>query len=145
MLNKIKEDQFAARKNREQLKATLLTTLYSEAQMVGKNQGNRDSTDEEVIKVIQKFLKGVNETITYLEKHGDAGIEALATVVAEKAILEAYLPRMASIEQVRAEVHGILSGGVDVSKIGIIMKMLSDRFGASLDKKMASSVINEFK
>lgn len=144
LLEKIKEDQFAARKSREMLKGTLLTTLYSEALMVGKNAG-RETTDEETNKVIQKFLKGVNETIKYLELGGGDNSTALHVVRTEKEILEGYLPKMATVEEVNFAVGEIIASGVEVNKIGIIMKMLKDKFGAALDGKMASTVIASFK
>ena len=139
LLEQIKKDQLEARKNKEALKATLLTTLFSEAAMKGKN-ANRETTDEETVQVIQKFLKGVNETIGYLEKGGD-NAEALATVHAEKTILEAYLPKMASSNEIRAEVAVLKSAGA--ANIGAIMKGLKDKFGSALDGKLASQLAKE--
>jgi uncharacterized protein YqeY len=140
LLETIKKDQFEARKNKEALKATLLTTLFSEAAMKGKN-ANRETTDEETVQVIQKFLKGVNETIGYLEKGGGDNAEALATVQAEKTILEAYLPKMASADEIRAEVAVLKSAGA--ANIGAIMKGLKDKFGSALDGKLASQLAKE--
>lgn len=139
LLEKIKADQLAARKNKETLKATLLTTLYSEAAMKGKNSG-RDTTDDETIQVIQKFLKGINESISYLEK-GNINPEALATVQAEKGILDAYLPKMATEADIRAEVATLKVAGA--ANIGAIMKGLKDKFGAALDGKLASQLAKE--
>ena len=51
LIENLKEDQLIARKNRDQIKATLLTTLIGEAEMVGKNTGNRSPFDEEVVSV----------------------------------------------------------------------------------------------
>ena len=70
LIEKIKHDQLVARKNRSTVESTLLTTLIGEADMVGKNNGNRDPFDEEVISVVKKFLKGVNETIDILSRSG---------------------------------------------------------------------------
>jgi len=140
LLETIKKDQFEARKNKEALKATLLTTLFSEAAMKGKN-ANRETTDEETVQVIQKFLKGVNETIGYLEKGGGDNVEALATVQAEKTILEAYLPKMASADEIRAEVASLKASGA--ANIGAIMKGLKDKFGSALDGKLASQLAKE--
>ena len=136
LLEKIKADQLAARKNKEALKATLLTTLFSEAQMKGKNAGH-ETTDEETTQVIQKFLKGINESISYLEK-GDINPEALTTVRAEKEILEAYLPKMASEDEIKAEVAALKASGA--ANIGAIMKGLKDKFGSTLDGKLASQL-----
>ena len=139
LLEQIKKDQFEARKNKESLKATLLTTLFSEASMKGKNAG-RDTTDEETVQVIQKFLKGINETIGYLEKGGSESDEALATVVAEKAILEAYLPKMVSADELEQVVGGLVASGLN--NMGAVMKALKEKFGSSLDGKLASKVVS---
>ena len=140
LLETIKKDQFEARKSKEALKATLLTTLFAEASMKGKN-ANRDTTDEETVQVIQKFLKGVNETIGYLEKGGGDNTEALATANAEKAILEAYLPKMASADEIRAAVAALKADGA--TNIGEIMKLLKLQFGSALDGKLASQLAKE--
>ena len=66
LIEKIKEDSLRARKDRNTWKANLLTTLYAEASMIGKNKGNRVSTDEETTAVITKFLKNAQETKTVL-------------------------------------------------------------------------------
>ena len=140
LLETIKKDQFEARKNKEALKASLLTTLFAEASMKGKN-ANRETTDEETVQVIQKFLKGVNETIGYLEKGGGDNTEALATANAEKAILEAYLPKMASTDEIRAAVAALKADGA--TNIGEIMKLLKLQFGSALDGKLASQLAKE--
>jgi uncharacterized protein YqeY len=140
LLEEIKRDQFEARKNKEALKATLLTTLYSEAAMKGKN-ANRETTDEETVQVIQKFLKGVNETIGYLERCGGDNVEALTNASVEKTILESYLPKMATVDEIRKEVLSLKAIGV--SEIGAIMKHLKSVFGSSLDGKVAATIARE--
>lgn len=139
LLETIKKDQFEARKSKDAIKASLLTTLYSEASMIGKNAGNRETTDDETIKVIQKFLKGVNETITILEKASN--VASLGSSVREKEILEAYLPKMATEAEVRATVSELKAMGA--TNIGEIMKLLKLRFGSALDGKMASQLAKE--
>ncbi len=137
LLEQIKKDQFEARKAKEALKATLLTTLFAEAAIVGKNDGNRETTDDEVVKVIQKFLKGVNETIEFVTKANNT--EALAVAKAEKAILESYLPAMASADEIEAEVGNLVGEGLN--SMGAIMKALKEKFGSTLDGKLASKVV----
>ena len=139
LAEKIKKDQFESRKNKDAVKASLLTTLYSEVSMKGKNAG-RETSDDEAIQVIQKFLKGVNETIGYLEKDLNKN-EALEVAKVEKNILEGYLPKMASIEDIRAEISSLKSNGI--TNLGAIMKGLKDKFGSSLDGKLASQLAKE--
>jgi uncharacterized protein YqeY len=96
LIEKIKHDQLVARKNRDQIESTLLTTLIGEADMVGKNNGNRDPFDEEVISVVKKFLKGVNETIAILEKSG----RDVSQFEKEREILDSYLPTQLTKEKI---------------------------------------------
>ena len=62
LIQDIKSASLVARKARETKKAESLITLYSEASMIGKNDGNRESTDAETIAVIKKFIKNIDET-----------------------------------------------------------------------------------
>ena len=69
-MEKIKQDRIAAMKAKDSQKSTFLSTLYAEAAMVGKNDGNRDTTDEETVKVIKKYIAGANETIKLAKEIG---------------------------------------------------------------------------
>jgi hypothetical protein len=59
LIQTIKADQVQARKARS-ASASILTTLIGEAEMIGKNAGDRESTDEEVIAIIKKFIKNLD-------------------------------------------------------------------------------------
>lgn len=138
LIETIKQDQFAARKAKDVVRASLLTTLYSEAAMKGKNAGNRDSTDDEVTAVVQKFLKGVNETIEALKFSSDVRVKV---AIVEKQLLEGYLPSMATEVEVRFAIAELKAAGA--SNVGDIMKGLKSKFGSSLDGKMASAIAKE--
>ena len=76
LIERIKEDNLAARKNRDQVRATLLTTLFSEAVSVGKNAGNRETTDAETLAVIKKFIKGIDDTLSAMKDKTDPRYQA---------------------------------------------------------------------
>lgn len=142
LLEQIKADSLSARKTGQKLAATLLTTLYSEAANVGKNKGNRQTTDEEVVAVVKKFIKGVDETITYLNK-GDDNIDALNTAIAEKAILVKYTPTQLD-EQALSNVISLLVDTLpdrSPKQMGTVMKMLKEKHEGQYDGKLASSLI----
>ena len=84
LLDQIKSDQLTARKART-ARASLLTTLLGEATKVGKDSGNRETTDKEVMAVIRKFIKGL-DSILEVRPHDE-------TATFEKVVLEAYLPK----------------------------------------------------
>lgn len=143
ILEKIKNASLAARKAKEALAATLLTTLYSEAVNVGKNNGNRDTTDAEAVAVVKKFLKGVDETISYLEKTGGDNATALTTARSEKEILECYLPSQLSELELQKIVGTLATDLPDrgPKQMGVLMKQLKEKYEGQYDGALASKVI----
>ena len=87
LLSDIKEDLNKVRKARDKAGITLLTILYDEAAMKGKNNGNRESTDEEVIATIRKFVKNVKEILEHT-----ASAVARENLELEITVYEYYLP-----------------------------------------------------
>lgn len=140
LINQIKKDQIEARKNKDSVKANLLTTLIGEAEMVGKNNGNRAPSDAEVQVVIKKFIKGIDEILTLTF---DKDIQNFLT---ELAILKSYLPEQLSQEQLASEISKIISS-LNVANpsqaIGAVMKELSAKFSGKFDSKQASILIKE--
>lgn len=142
MINQLRAHLTEARRARDAAKASLLSTLLAEIEAVGKNAGNRESTDDEAVRVVQKFVKNVDETIAALTKAGTSvPAERLAQAQAERQCLCAYLPAMASEVEIRAEVAQLRSQGV--SAMGDVMKALKARFGSKLDGKIASRIAGE--
>lgn len=134
LITKIKSDQLQARKDRNALKATLLTTLIGEASIIGKNDSGRETTDAEVVAVIKKFVKGIDETLKYL---GDHATEQSKVVQSEKDMLEVYLPKQMSAEDIKAV---FITGN---STKAFMMKHLKENFAGQYDGKVAAKVIDE--
>ena len=135
LIDTIKADQLQARKLRESLKATLLTTLIGEAEVIGKNDGNREVTDAEVVAVIKKFIKGIDETLRYL---GDNAPSQSQVVQSEKDMLEVYLPKQMTYEEILGAIHPVLFGTK-----GQIMSHLKKNYEGQYDGKLAAKVIDE--
>lgn len=141
LIENLKEDQLVARKNRDQIKATLLTTLIGEAEMVGKNSGNRAPFDEEVVSVVKKFLKGVNETIVILNKSGHDSSQ----FEKEREILDSYLPKQLTFDQILTMIESaVLDGTIikDKSFKGSAMKWLKIHYSGQYDGRIAAEVLD---
>ena len=136
-LKEIQKDLLKARKEKDQKKIGLLTALYSEALAVGKNNGNRDSTDEEVLAMVQKFKKNVLSNIE-LVKDGDK----LEELKAELEILEGYLPKQLTEDEIVAEI-GVLLGTDDSITIGDVMKHFKANYSGRYDGKELSKIARE--
>lgn len=137
MLNEIRKDQLHSRKMHDGIRSRLLTTLLSEASNVGLNDGKRESTNEEVVAMIKKFLKGNKETIEALTDKN----QPIDEQVAEKIILEGYLPTQLTEQQIEALVRCSFDGEPSMKMMGPIMKSLKEGYEGQYDGKLASEVV----
>ena len=136
----IKSDQLAARKARDGLKATLLTTLIGELTAIGKNDGNREVIDADVVKLVKKFLDGVNETIALIKdaSNVDGSADRYVNLLKEQSYLTAYMPQQmdeATLTEVLCEL--VTESGPNLGKL---MGLLKERYAGQYDGKMASTV-----
>lgn len=143
LLAKIKSDSLTARKNHDSFRGTLLTTLYSEAATVGKNDGNRETTDTEVVAVVKKFVKGADETLAILNADPARNAEAIAIITQEKTILESYLPAQLSEAELQAVLANLVDSLADRSpkQMGAVMKQLKASHEGTYDGALASKLI----
>lgn len=141
LLSTIRSDQILARKVGNRVESSILTTLLGEAVAVGKNDGNRETTDVEVIKTVQKFVKNINETIGSL-KSDDPRVTVL---MIERDVLEKYLPKQLSANELRQTVQTLVDGLTEKSpkQKGVIMKALRDQYDGQYDGKLASDIVSE--
>lgn len=138
LFEQIKADQLVARKAHNGLAASLLTTLVGEASAIGKNNGNRDVTDAEVVTLVKKFIKGMDETLGFL---GNRNADATNVVLAEKEILLKYLPKqMNEAALTQAILDIMITEGANVGKI---MGALKTKFAGEYDGKVASTIIKD--
>lgn len=136
LITKIKADQLTARKAKNAVAASLLTTLMSDALMVAKNAGREAPSDDEVIAVVRKFLKGNAEVQANVKD------ERLGIAIQEAALLNDYLPQQMTNEALRNHVTGFIKNN-DAKDMGSVMKYLKENFSRLYDGKAASGIIKE--
>lgn len=140
LLQRIKDDQLQSRKDRDKDKSSLLTTLIGEASMLGKNDGNRESTDAEVIAIIKKFVKNLNEVISVTDT-------VTVIIIAQDEIdtLEKYLPEQITGMRLKITIQGVIVsiGAESIRDMGKIMKALKDNYDGYYDGKEASAIVKE--
>ena len=138
LLAQLKKDSLLARKAADRVRGTLLSTLIGEAEMVGKNAANRESTDEEVQQTIRKFLKNNQEALGVIKDE-----ERRALLEQESVILTAYLPPLASDAEVQAFITATVAALAERSpkQMGVVMGALKAKYGSDFDAKQASAWI----
>ena len=143
LLDSIKNDQLQARKNKNEISTALLTTLYSEAVNIGKNAGNRTSTDDEVIAVIRKFIKAANENKEIYTKANNT--KQVSIIETELNILNSYLPQSISEADIIALCVSVTQDKTkSPALMGGIMKELKAKYGSQLDTAVASQLVKNF-
>ncbi len=144
LLSQIRTASLNARKARDGVARDLLVTLLSEAEMVGLNNGKRESTDAEVIATVRKFLKGNGEALAARSQD--------EVLLREKALLEGYLPQQMNEAQLRSAIEaaavelGLVSNDtVSISSrdTGALMKKLNENHQGQFAGAMASTLIKQ--
>ena len=142
MFEKIQKDYIWAMKNKEILKKSALNYLI--AQIKNKKiELQRDPNDEEIVALIKKEVKSLNEAISFLEKANKP--EELQEEKEKKLILESYLPVTLDEEQTKALIVATISK-LNITDLktqrGLLMKELMATHKAELDTALLNSLIN---
>lgn len=140
-IQEIKAAQLGARKAKDAERASLLTTLIGESEIVGKNAGNRESTDEEVIKVIKRFEKNIVDTITISETK-KVPQQTYAQYIHELSIIREFLPEKISDAIVQQDIATVMLNealAYEQKSLGVITKELRAKYGDQFDGQQIST------
>ena len=129
-------------KNKEILKKSALNYLI--AQIKNKKiELQRDPNDEEIVALIKKEDKSLNEAISFLEKANKP--EELQEEKEKKQILENYLPATLNEEQTKTLIVATISN-LNITDLktqrGLLMKELMATHKTELDPALLNSLIN---
>ena len=125
---RVNADYLKAFKEKNTVAKNLLSVVKGEIQTIEKNTGSASLSDEDVIKILNKTAKSLKETI-------NAGSEQAKI---ELEIVESYLPKQMSKEEITSKVKELVGSGV--TNIGAIMKEFAT---LPADKKVVSEVVKE--
>ena len=140
IIEKLKSESMRLRKERNPIAASI-TFALSEVEKVGKNNGNRQTTEDEAIKVVQKLIITIDGNINLA---ADDGRKIAFNF--EKQILSSVLPQMASEEEVSVYLDNYMTTRTkmgETPKKGEIMKAIRDQFGAKVDMKRSGEMVTE--
>lgn len=141
LIEQMKKDFMEARKAKNHTLSAFMSTLVSEVEMIGKEVGNPEITDEKTIKIVKKFINNAKDTISHGEKAG----KDVSASKAEIEVLNKYLPKQmseAELKPVIAEIVATLPEK-NAKATGKVMAELKTRFGGQYDGKLASQLVKE--
>ncbi len=142
LYEKILEDYKISMKEKQEVKKAALN--YVLAQIKNKKiELQRDPNDDEIIAILKKEVKALNEAIGFLEKANKP--EELAEEQEKKSIIESYLPQMLNREQTEKLIKEIIDKqGITDLKTGrwLLMKELMASHRSELDWSLVNEIIN---
>ena len=127
-----------ARKQRDQARTILLSTILSDVKNREIELGHTP-TDDETADVLRRGIKKRRESVEVYEKAGRT--EAAAVEANEITILEGYLPAAVSAEEIRAVVRAAIAGGA--GDMGKVMGAVMPKFKGRADGKLVNQIVRE--
>ena len=126
---RISTDYMTAFRAKDSIAKNLLSVIKGEIQTIEKNTGIENMSDEDVTKILNKTVKSLKETLL--------ASDSVDTKL-ELAIIESYLPKQLSKEEIFTKVTDLKSAGI--TNIGQIMKEFA---ALPVDRKIVSEAIKE--
>jgi uncharacterized protein YqeY len=127
---KISADYMTAFKNKDNVRKTILGVLKASIQTEEKNSGQENMSDEDVMKILNKQVKNLNESIAVANDEESKQ---------QLAVVEEYMPKRMSRDEVKAKIEGLRANG-EAGNIGQVMKAFAMD---AVDRKMVAEVFNE--
>jgi len=138
LANRLRAAMNEARKQRDQARTLLLSTILSDI----KNREielNHAPSDDETAEVLRRGIKKRRESVEVYERVGRT--EAAGTETAEIKALEAFLPAAMSPEEIRAAVREAIAGGA--KDMGKVMGAVMPQFKGRADGKLVNQIVRE--
>ena len=105
--------------------------------------GSKEVTDGDILNMIRKLVKQRKEAA---EQYTAAGRQELAdNELAESAVLERYLPKQLSLEEVKVKVKEIIDqvGATSIKDMGKVMGAANKALAGLSDGRTISTVVKE--
>lgn len=142
VLDKINKKLKEALNNGDKKIALVMRSLIAEIRNKEIDLKGRGSelTEEDVIQVIKKEAKKRNDAIDLYREGGRNDL--VENEEAELKILEEFLPKQMSDEELRKIVEDVIESSED-KNFGLIMKEVMKRVGGSADGSRVSAIVKE--
>ncbi len=131
-LKKSMKDKNIIRKNVIQMARAAILQVEKDKQI--------EVTDEQIVEIIAKETKKRKDSIADYEKSGRQDL--LEQIKEEISILEEYLPKQLSTEEIEKEVKEIITqlGVTSIKQMGLVMKTAKEKLGVAADGRTINEI-----
>jgi uncharacterized protein YqeY len=140
---KIHNDYIAALKNKDKHKSSFLSFIRADLKNKAIDLKKEKLDDEEVLLVLQKQKKRLEDTKESIERSGRT--ELLEEVNREFSILSEYLPKALSESELIAIIDEVITStnASSMKDMGAVMKEVRTRVGARAEAKKVSELVKQ--
>ena len=141
-IEKIKQDMYAAMKSKDKVKAIILRSLLSNLKKI-EIEKKEPIAEPEYLSIVKKMVKQLKESIDVYSQAGR--IELAEKEKSELSIIEAYLPKQFSEEEILELIKNIISeiSAKNISDIGKVMAIVMKKGGGKVDGGIANRIAKE--
>lgn len=141
-VDQINADIKAAMLAREKAKLEALRDIKAKL-LIEASSGSGEVTEATAMKIVMKLHKQRVETYELYMKEGREDLAADEQFQAD--VISAYLPKMLSEDEVRAEVTAAitLSGATGPQDMGKVMGILSSKLAGKADGRMIADIVKQ--
>ena len=139
---KLMEELKEAMKNKDTIKKNTVQMVRAAILQIEKDKGI-EVGDDKILEIIAKEVKTKKDALVDFEKYQRQDL--IDQTNQEIAVLQEYLPKQLSREEVKVEVEKIISeiGATSMKDMGAIMKEAKAKLGASAEGKTINEVAKE--
>ena len=139
---KLLDDLKLAMKEKDVVKKNTVQMVRAAILQVEKDK-QIELNDDQILEVIAKEFKKRNDSLADYEKSGREDL--INQIKEEMSVLEGYLPKKLSEEELTEKVKEIISevGATSMKEMGIVMKTAKERLGVTADGKMINEIVKK--
>jgi uncharacterized protein YqeY len=122
----------------------LIIAALKDRDIAARSKGNQDGiTEDEILSMMQTMIKQRHESIKMYEQGNRP--ELAAREKAEIDVIQIYLPKQLSEDEVKAAIDGIIksTGAAGVKDMGKVMAEMKAKYTGQMDFSKASGLVKE--
>jgi uncharacterized protein YqeY len=140
-INNAVKDAMRAKDERKLSTLRMVNSTIKNADIAARGEGKPPLSDADLLGVFQKMIKQRQESVELYDKGGRA--ELAAQEREEIAIIQAYLPKQMSDDDVKAAIAAVISetGAAGMKDMGKVIGALKTKYAGQMDFGKASGLV----
>lgn len=144
LFDQVSKDIMSAMKAKEKVRLDALRNIKKYFIEAKTAPGNNDELpDSEALKILAKLAKQSHESAALFKEKGRE--ELAAEELAQAEVIESYLPKALTEEEIAAQVKAIIAqlGATSMKDMGKVMGTASKQMAGRADGKMISDIVRK--